>query len=131
MAVGVANYLANVWLNTIRGGAAGTSYTAPSAVYVQLHVGAPGSAGTSNISSVTTRPAATFSAASGGVLSLSNVPAWASWAGSAETIVNVSFWDAATSGNFLWSASLGTSVAMVTGATLQLTNAGLTLTIAS
>jgi hypothetical protein len=126
MTVNISNYLANSWLGMLRG----TAFTAPSAVYVQLHTGAPGAAGTTNVSSVTTRPAATFSAASGGVLSLSNVPAWASWGGSAETIVNVSFWDAASGGNFLWSASIG-SIAMVAGATLQMTAATLTLTIAS
>jgi len=132
MAVGVANYLANVWLNTIRGGAAGTSYTAPSAVYVQLHTGAPGAAGTSNISSVTTRPAATFSAASGGVLSLSNVPAWSSWAGTnAEVVTGVSVFDASTSGNFLFSATFGSSVTMTTGATLQVTALSVTITVAS
>jgi hypothetical protein len=133
MAVNISSTLANAWLNTVRGGAAGSSYTAPSAVYVQLHTSTgAGSAGTSNVSSVTTRPAATFGAASAGAISLSNVPAWASWAGTNnEVVTGVSFWDAASGGNFLWSANFGTSVTMVTGATLQLTSSSLTLTTAS
>ena len=132
MAVNVSATLANAWLNTIRGGAAGSSYTAPAAVYIQLHTGTQGSAGTGNVSTVTTRPAATFSAASGGVLSLSNVPAWSSWAGTNnEVVTGISVWDAASAGNFLWSAQFGSSVTMPTGATLQLTSASLTITTAS
>ena len=132
MAVNVSATLANAWLNTIRGGAAGTSYTAPAAVYVQLHTGAPGTAGATNISSVTTRPAATFAAASAGVLALSNAPTWASWAGTnLEVVTGISFFDAASAGTFLFSATFGSSVTMPTGATLQLTAATLTITTAS
>ena len=127
MAANVSNYLAGSWLNLLRG----TAFTAPSAVYVQLHTGAPGAAGTANVSSVTTRPAATFSAASSGVLSLSNTPTWSAWGGSAETLTGISFWDAASGGNFLWSASFASGVAMVSGATLTLTSSSLTLTLAS
>jgi len=133
MAVSVSTTLSNAWLNTVRGGAAGTSYTAPSAVYVQLHTstGAGGS-GTSNVSSVTTRPAATFAAASAGSISLSNTPAWSSWAGTNnEVVTGVSFWDASSGGNFLWSANFLSSVTMTTGATLQLTASTLGLTVAS
>ena len=44
----ISNYLENAWANTIRGGGNGTNYTAPAAVYVKLHTGAPGEDGTAN-----------------------------------------------------------------------------------
>ena len=131
MAVGTSTTLANSWLNVIRGGAAGTTYTAPAAIYVQLHTGSPASAGTSNVSSVTTRQAATFSASTTGVLSLSNTPSFTSWAGSADVLTHVSFWDASASGNFLWSAVLSASKTMSTGDTLNISSASLTITTAS
>ena len=46
---------------------------------VQLHKGAPGSAGASNVSSVTTREAVTWAAASGGSVAASNEPEWTNW----------------------------------------------------
>src|SRR5258708_37543974 len=62
MASGLAaTTLANKWLNML----GGTAFTAPS-TFVQLHTGEPGAAGTSNVSSVTTRPAITWAAASAG-----------------------------------------------------------------
>jgi hypothetical protein len=131
MAVGTSTTLANSWLNVIRGGAAGTTYTAPSAIYVQLHTANPGTAGTTSVSSVTTRQAATFSASTTGVLSLSNTPSWTSWAGSADLLTHVSFWDASSGGNFLWSAQLSSSKTMGSGDTLNLTGASLTITTAS
>ena len=131
MAVGTSNTLANSWLNVIRGGAAGTTYTAPAAIYVQLHTANPGTAGTTSVSSVTTRQAATFSASTTGVLSLSNTPSFTSWAGSADTISHISFWDASSAGNFLWSAALSASKTMSTGDQLNISSASLTITTAS
>lgn len=132
MAVGTSTTLANSWLNVIRGGAAGTTYTAPSAIYVQLHTANPGTAGTTSVSSVTTRQAATFSASTTGVLSLSNTPSFTSWAGTnGEVVTHISFWDASASGNFLWSAALSASKTMSTGDTLNISSASLTITTAS
>jgi len=132
MAVGVSTTLSNSWLNVIRGGAAGTTYTAPAAVYVQLHTANPGTAGTTSVSSVTTRQAATFSAATTGVLSLSNTPSFTSWAGTnGEVVSHVSFWDATSTGNFLWSAALTASKTINTGDTLNISSASLTITTAS
>src|SRR5258708_14984626 len=66
MASGLAaTTLANKWLNML----GGTAFTAPS-TFVQLHTGEPGAAGSSNVSSVTTRPAITWAAASAGPLPL-------------------------------------------------------------
>lgn len=117
--------LANGWLNTLRN----TSYTAKANVYVKLHTGDPGSAGTSNASSVTTRPEVTFSAASAGSMASSNTPSWATWAGSdGEEVTHVSVWDNATAGNFLLSAALSASKTVNTGDTLNLTALTIALT---
>ena len=118
-----ATTLANKWLNML----AGSAFSAPTGTFVQLHTGAPGAAATSNVSSVTTRPSVTWGAASAGSVSESNTPTWASWAGtSGEVVTDITVWDAATAGNFLFSAQLSSSVTMNTGDTLQLT----TLTVA-
>lgn len=117
--------LANGWLNTLRN----TSYTGKANVYVKLHTGDPGSAGTSNASSVTTRPEVTFSAASAGSMASSNTPSWTSWAGSdGEEVTHISVWDASTSGNFLLSAALSASKTVNTGDTLNLTSLTIALT---
>ena len=113
-----ATTLANKWLNML----GGSAFTAPAATYVQLHTAGPGSAGTSNVSSTTTRVAVTWGAASAGSVSESNTPTWSSWAGTnGEVVTDISVWDASTSGNFLFSAQLSSSVTMNTGDTLQLT----------
>lgn len=124
--------LANSWANTIRGGGAGTSYTAPAAVYIKLHTGDPGAAGTSNASANTTRQAATFGAASSGAIALTNTPSWATWAAGTETITDISCWDASTSGNCLWTGTLSGGGATVNnGDTLNLTACTFTVTPAS
>jgi len=122
MTVGLATTnLANQWLNMLRG----TAFTAPSATYIQLHTADPGAAGTANTSAVTTRQAATFSAASAGAIALSNSPAFTMTA--TETITHISVWDASTSGNFLWSAALTTSKSVVATDTLTFTTLGVSL----
>jgi hypothetical protein len=138
MAVGTSTYLANAWLNAIRGNAAGTTYTAPSAIYMQLHTNGgsnlgPGSAGTSNVSGYGTRKAATFSASTTGTLSLTSTVVFDTWPSGAtgETIAHVAFFDAATGGNFLWSATLSAAKTMSTNDTLNVTGASLTITPAS
>ena len=129
MAVGVSGTLADRWLNYARGAGAPTSI---SGVYVQLHTANPGTAGTTSVSSTTARQSATFGASASGVISLSNTPSWSSWAGTnGEVVSHVSFWDASTAGNFLWSASLSTSKTLNTGDTLNLTSASVTITSAS
>lgn len=113
MADGLASGTANSYLNVLRN----TTYTAIAAVYVQLHTGAPGSAGTSNVSALTTRNAITWNAASAGsmtLLSLSNFTMTTT-----ETITDVSLWNASTSGTFLWSATLTASVPVINGSVLS------------
>jgi hypothetical protein len=114
MAVGLSSSVATSLLNIFRG----TNWTAPSAVYVQLHTGDPGAAGTANISvGSTTRIAATWAAPSGTPLSIvlnGTLPAWTN-GGTSETLTHVSLWSAATSGTFLDSAQLSSSTAWASG----------------
>ena len=117
----VAN-LANKWLNILNG----TAFTAPTAIYVQLHVGDPGAAGTANPSAVTTRAQVTFQTAANGSLTITGTdPSWSMTA--TETLTAISHWDALTGGDFLWSANLSTSQAVNSGDTFTLTSDGLSL----
>lgn len=130
MADGVSVYLADKWLNWL----AGTAETAPSGLYVALHTGDPGSAGTSNAAGVTTREQLTLgSASSGSISATSTLPSWTSWpsGSTGEVITDISIWDASTSGNFLDSIQLTSSVTMDTGDTLDLTSLSISFTTAS
>lgn len=113
------NY-ANKALDVLRN----TAFAAIANVYVQLHTGDPGASGTANVSAVTGRQAVTFNAASGGSMSKSNTPSFSMT--TSETITHVSLWDASSAGNFLQSAALSASKAVVNGDTLNIT----TLTLA-
>jgi hypothetical protein len=115
---------ANKLLNTI--GRTGTTFTAGS-LYVQLHTGDPGSAGTANASAVTTRYAATFSAASAGSMALTSMGGTYAMTGT-ETISHISLHDASTAGNFLWSVALTASKSVINGDTLSLTSLTLAFT---
>ena len=105
-------------LNSVAG--VGTTFTAGS-VYVKLHTGDPGSAGTANASAVTTRVAATFTASSAGTKSLASMASTYAMT-TTETISHISLHDAATAGNFLWSVALTTSKSVINGDTLSLTS---------
>lgn len=123
MADGLSATTANAALNNIVG---------TNASNVQLHTGAPGANGTSNVSSVTTRPAVTWNSASGGAVTASNQPAWTNWAGtSPETDTDISFWSASTSGTFGMSMQLSSSVTMNTGDSLTLTSVQVSIPLAS
>lgn len=91
--------------------------------WTQLHKGAPGSAGTANVSSVTTRKATTWASASGASVSANGtLPSYTSWAGTnGEVVSAVSGWDASTAGNFQAAVTLSASVTMNTGDNLSLT----------
>ncbi|WP_029932500.1 phage tail fiber protein [Nocardia otitidiscaviarum] len=112
--------LANKILDHLRGG---TAWTQPGGIWVKVHTGDPGSAGTANASAVTTRSQATYAAAASGAIALTGtLPSFSMTA--TETISHVSVWDASTSGNFLWSAQLASSKNVVNGDTLTLTALG-------
>jgi hypothetical protein len=123
MADGLSTTVANAALSTIIGTDAND---------LQLHTGAPGSAGTSNVSSVTTREAVTWGSPASGVVSASNSPAWTSWAGTnGEVVTDISAWSASTSGTFGFSCQLSSSVTMNTGDSLTLTSLSVTIPTAS
>jgi hypothetical protein len=110
-----------------------TAITGTNAGFVQLHTGAPGAAGTSNVSSVTTRPAVSWASASAGSQSSTGTaPAWTNWAGtSPETDTDISFWSANAAGTFGFSMQLSSSVIMHTGDSLTLTTVTLSIPVAS
>lgn len=130
MAVGISTAnLANAWLNTMRGGAAGTTFTAVANLYVQLHTADPGASGTTAVSSTTARSEVTFAAAASGSISSNNTPSWATWAGTnGEVVSHISVWSASSAGTFYYSAALAASKTLNTGDTLNLTSLTFSLT---
>ena len=88
-------------------------------LYCELHIGAPGAAGTANPALNTTREAAgTFTAPSGGSASNTAAITWTS-VPDTETYTDVALWTAATGGTFVASGT-------ITGGAVQ---AGNTFTI--
>ncbi|QJD53052.1 hypothetical protein SEA_COMPOSTIA_35 [Mycobacterium phage Compostia] len=100
MTVGITAYLANKLLDHV---CRNVAYTPPAVVYVKYHTGDPGASGTANASAQTTRLACSFAAAASGSIAANTTPEQALTA--TETISHVSFWDAASSGNCLWTAA--------------------------
>lgn len=124
MTVGLsAANLANKWLDVL----GATTFTGITTVYVKLHTGDPGSAGTANASAETTRKALSWSAASAGSKSISASVSWTSWSAGSETISHISLWDASTAGNFLGSAALTASKAVANSDTLTLSSLSVSL----
>jgi hypothetical protein len=128
-----SQYLADKILTWIKGT---TFPTALSTVYVSLHSGDPGTAGTANNvqatitgsanrTSVTTSTFSAVGAApgSGYQITNSNSVQITTNASGGATVTHFGVWDAVTAGNFLASGSLTTSVDVVAGDTVQF-NAG-------
>jgi hypothetical protein len=76
--------------------------------WVKLHVGAPGSAGTSNAATETTRKQVTWGSASGGAVASSAQVQWTNVAGS-EDYTHATFWTASTAGTFGFSGTVTAS----------------------
>lgn len=122
MTASVTAAVADAWLTTLVG----------EAVYVQLHTGDPGAAGTSNVSSVTTREEITWGSPSGGSVSASGTIEWTDWAGTnGEVESYISLWSASSGGTFYDSIQLSGTVTMTTGANLEITLLSLTIPVAS
>lgn len=125
MAEGLSAAQANAYLNSLCRAAA---YTAPTAVWIKLHVGAPGAAGTSNPAVETTRKQATFGTnASGGSIANTVAVQWTSVAGT-EDYTHFTALDASTAGNFLFSGTV-TANAVVTGDTFTAAIGALTTSL--
>lgn len=109
MATGLTAHLANKMLDHLRGG---TTWTAPSGLYVKLHIGDPGAAGTGNPAAETDRVQGTFgTAASGGAISNTAQLQWTNVAAT-ETYSHASVWDASTAGNCLYTGTFPVPVAV-------------------
>lgn len=119
-------------LSTTVANAALTAIVSADWAYAQLHTADPGTAGTTAVSSVTTREAITWGSPSSASVAASNSPAWTSWAGTnGETDTYISGWSASTSGTFGGSMQLSASVTMDTGDSLTLTSISITIPTAS
>jgi hypothetical protein len=99
--------------------------------WIKLHVGAPGSAGTSNAATETTRKQATWTSASGGAASNSGALTWTAVAGS-EDYTHFTAWTASSGGNFGFSGTI-TAAAVTAGQTFTIATNDLdpSLTLAS
>lgn len=125
MADGIAAAMANSMLTTLT--------TSPASSFVQLHTADPGTAGTTAVSSVTTRPAVTWASPSGGSVSANGtLPSWTTWAGTnGQNQTDTSYWTASTAGTFDMSIPLSAPVTMNTGDSLSLTAITVAITTAS
>lgn len=122
MALGLSAATANAFLDAL-GNA--TNYTADSEVWVKLHVGDPGSAGTANAAAETTRKQASFGAASGGSMTNDGALTWTNISGS-EDATHFSAWSASTNGTFRFSGTI-TANAYTAGDTYTIGVGGLTV----
>jgi hypothetical protein len=102
---------------------------ANAAVWVKLHIGDPGAAGTTNAAANTTRQQATFgSAAATGAISNTVAVEWTS-VPNTETYSHVSLWTASSAGTFLGSDDLSATAAVTAGDTFRIPIGDLDLTI--
>ena len=101
MATGMSAYLANSLLNALGNN---TAYAVTN-VYVKLHVGDPGAAGTANAATETTRKAVSFAGASTGSIASDADVTWTNISGSQDATFFTA-WDSLTTGNFLFSGTI-------------------------
>lgn len=94
----VANAILDCYFNA-------TNITAPANVYLKLHIGAPGSAGTANAATETTRKAISCSAASGGAITTDADITWTNIGGSQDA-THFSVHTDPTAGNFIGSGTI-------------------------
>jgi len=99
-----------------------------SAVWIKLHVGDPGAAGTANPAGHTTRMQASFGNASGGAISNDAALVWTS-VSTAEDYTHFSAWTASTAGTFEFSGLI-TANAVLVGDTFTIPVGDLDLTLA-
>lgn len=117
----VTTTFANPILNAV----GGQAFVA-NAIWIQIHKGDPGAAGTANLSVVTTRQNALLAAASAGAIGLASSPSPFLMTAS-ETIVALSIWSAATGGLCYWTVALSSPQAVNSGDTLTIDTLGLSI----
>lgn len=96
-------------------------------IYVKLHIGDPGEAGTAFPAVETTRKAASFGASVAGVCLNDALISWSGVAAT-ETYSHVSFWDSSSAGNCWGSGALATAQAVTAGQTAEIAVGALSLT---
>ena len=102
---------------------------ANAAVWVKLHLGDPGAAGTSNAAANTTRQQGTFgSAAASGAISNTAAIEWTS-VPNTETYSHISLWSASTGGTFLGSDDLSSTAPVTAGDTFRIPVGDLDVTV--
>ena len=103
MAVGLSAGIANAILDAL---CRSVAWSEPDEVWVALHTGDAGAAGTANAATETTRKQATFgTAASAGAISNTVALTWTSVAGT-EDYTHFSAWSASAAGTFLFSGTV-------------------------
>lgn len=103
MATGLSSSVANAILDAL---CRNVAWTPPTTLYVKLHTGDPGAAGTANAATETTRKQATFgTGASGGAISNTTAITWTGVGGS-EDYTHFTTWDASSSGSFQFSGTI-------------------------
>jgi hypothetical protein len=117
----ISNYLENAYLDVLR-----NQSLAVSNVYIKLHTGDPGEAGTNNAATEATRKLIAFSAASSGSMASSAAITWTN-VSTTETYSHWSAWDSLTTGNCLWTGALSSSAAVTAGDTFEITTLTLSL----
>lgn len=125
----MSNYLETALINgTLRG----TSYTAPSTVYVGLFTSDPTDAGSGTEVSGGSyvRKAATFGAPSNGVSTISAAIEFTQATASWGTVTHFGIFDAETTGNLLYHGALTASKAIDTGDVFKFATSALTVTLA-
>lgn len=119
----ISDYAELKLLETLKG----TSFSVAN-VYVKLHTGDPGEAGTSNAAGNTTRTAVTFATASAGSMASNADVTWTN-VSTSETYSHISLWDNVSAGNCLWSGALTASKAVNSGDTFSIPSGQLTLSL--
>lgn len=115
----------NSWLDAL---ARGVPY-GNDEVWVKLHLGDPGAAGTANPAAETTRKQGTFGAgAAGGAISNTAALEWTN-VSTLETYTHVSMWSASVAGTFLGSDDLSSPAAVDVGDTFRIPIGDLDLSI--
>jgi hypothetical protein len=103
-----------------------TAWTIPTNVYIKLHTGDAGEAGTTAAASETTRKVAAWATAASGSIATSATLEWTNVAAT-ETYTHWSMWDDVSAGNCLWTGALSSSAAVTAGDTFQITSLTLSL----
>lgn len=124
MALGFKDTVANSALNAIL---RNTSYTGPATLFIQLHTGVPGSAGTTAVAGNSTRKSIAFNAASGGTVASTADVVWTS-VSTTETYTDFTIWDASSAGNLIADGAL-TANGVTAGDTFTISAGSLTATL--